>query len=402
MRLLNDIGNFPSLARASLVTVRGMNSHPLMLWVVDFETRQFLSVNDEACRRYGYSSREFLGLHLSDIVADEGAVAEDMRAVVPTRAGRLAQQQRIVQHRLASGDLMLVESSACPVEFSGRKAAMFVVTECAGRDDASDMRHRNEELEQTLRSTDMELDLARKVIDSFSYLVSHDLRSPLLVIDGFSTELEDGRGGELSPQGKHFVGRIRQSTLHMGRLIDEMLQLSRVTRAPLHKQPLDLTPVCQGLVDELRTTEPGRKVDVELTPALPCVADAAMLRLVLSQLLGNAWKFTSKREDAWIRVGMKALPDHAEPVYFVSDNGAGFDMEQAGKLFVAFQRLHSTREFPGTGVGLAIAHRIVIRHGGQMWAESTQGQGSTFFFTLPQHAQSQASLQVYHFNGKPE
>ncbi|MDO8280834.1 MAG: ATP-binding protein [Burkholderiaceae bacterium] len=379
-----------------------MDSRPLMLWVVDFETRQFLSVNDEACRRYGYSSREFLGMLLSDIVADEASVDEDLRVAAPGRGGRLVQRQRIVQHRLGSGELMLVESSASPIEFSGRKAVMFVVTECASRDETSDVRLRNAALEQALRRTDMELDLARKVIDSFSYLVSHDLRSPLLVIDGFSTELEDGNGGELSPQGKHFVGRIRQSTQHMGRLIDEMLQLSRVTRAPLHKQPVDLTPVCQGLVDELRGLEPGRKVDVELAPALPCVADAAMLRLVMSQLLGNAWKFTSKRADAWIRVGMKTLPDHAEPVYFVSDNGAGFDMEQAGKLFVAFQRLHSTREFPGTGVGLAIAHRIVIRHGGQMWAESVQGQGSTFYFTLPQHAESATPLQIFHVSDRPE
>ncbi|MDP3138298.1 MAG: ATP-binding protein, partial [Burkholderiaceae bacterium] len=329
-------------------------------------------------------------------------VGEDLRKAAPARGGRLAQRQRIVQHRLGSGELMLVESSATPVEFSGRQAVMFVVTECAGHNDASDLRLRSAELEGALRNTATELDLARKVIDSFSYLVSHDLRSPLLVIDGFSTELEDGNGGELSSQGKHFVGRIRQSTLHMGRLIDEMLQLSRVTRAPLHKQPMDLTPVCRGLVDELRGMEPGRKVDVELASTLPCMADAAMLRLALSQLLSNAWKFTSKREDAWIRVGVKTLPDHAEPVYFVSDNGAGFDMEQAGKLFVAFQRLHSTREFPGVGVGLAIAHRIVIRHGGQMWAESAQGQGSTFFFTLPRHAEPQASLQVYHFNDKPE
>ncbi len=170
----------------------------------------------------------------------------------------------------------------------------------------------------------------------------------------------------------------------MGQLIDAMLLLSRVTRAPLRSAQVDLAAIAAALVDEHRAKDSGREVTVELEKPMICFGDAPLLKLAVTSLIDNAWKFTSRKPGGWIKIGQKVSDDAREVVYYVSDNGAGFDMAYTDKLFVAFQRLHSTAEFPGLGVGLAIAHRIVSRHGGRIWAESTAGSGSTFYFTLGQ------------------
>lgn len=358
-----------------------MNPHAV--WIIDVRNQNFLAVNNAAAVRYGYSRTEFAAMNIQDIHLDEDL--PDLREFLEQAATSplLAERQHIWRHRLRSGKIVLVDTTVTRISLEGQMALMFVVVDETERQ-LADSRSRKiqADLEQALDDKTRELALSASVLESFSYLVSHDMRSPLLVIDGFGQELADGGGGELNDQGRHFVSRIRQSAQHMSGLIDEMLLLAKVTRVPLVIETIDLTEMADDLVRALREAEPGRRISVDIQPAMGCRGDAGLVRLVMGNLIQNAWKFTSRRPEPWVRIGSVASPEHGGPVYFVSDNGAGFDMQYADKLFVAFRRLHSTREFPGTGVGLAIAHRIVTRHGGEIWAESEPGVGSTFHFTL--------------------
>ena len=359
------------------------NAHGTLMWIMDIHTQQFLAANRAALLRYGWSEEAFLKLQVSDICLPEdvaGLTRFEQRAVA-TR--NLVEMTQLWRQKLRSGETFPTEASACRVDFEGRKALLFVIRDLTQElASESRLRQHSHELQERLAEREHELANAHKVIDSFSYLVSHDLRSPLQVIEGFSRELADDAGGVLDAQGRHFVDRIGQAARHVEQLSDEMLQLARVSRAPLQREALDLATVCKSVVEELRRHEPERQVKVELSHPMNCVADAAMLRIMMQQLIGNAWKFTSRHEQAWIRISRHAGADGQAEVYSVADNGAGFDMDHADKLFTAFHRLHSTREFPGTGVGLAIVQQIVHRHAGTIRAESQPRMGSTFSFTL--------------------
>jgi light-regulated signal transduction histidine kinase (bacteriophytochrome) len=225
-----------------------------------------------------------------------------------------------------------------------------------------------------------ELERKNNELEAFSYSVSHDLRAPLRRIDGFSTALLDELGDRPSPRATAHIGRVREAVHHMGELIDDLLELSRVGRTELRRGPTSLSEIAWSVAGELRKSEPERVVRIEVQDALVAEADRRLMRVVLENLIGNSWKFTVKAPAATIEVGS----DRDGLVYFVRDNGAGFDMTYAEKLFVPFQRLHSNEEFPGTGIGLATVYRIVDRHGGRVWAEGAVGVGATFFFTVPQ------------------
>jgi signal transduction histidine kinase len=218
-------------------------------------------------------------------------------------------------------------------------------------------------------------------LGAFAYSVSHDLRAPLRSIDGFSQILLEDKGPELGDDGRKHLDRVRAAATRMGHLIDDMLLLSRLTRDDMHVQALDLTPIARVVVDELRAREPGRNVEFESNGALPAKGDERLLRIALTNLIGNAWKFTRQREPAHIRFGGETRD--GELTFYVRDDGVGFDMRYAQKLFGAFQRLHSAQDFEGTGIGLATVQRIIHRHGGRVWAESEIGKGTTFYFTLP-------------------
>jgi light-regulated signal transduction histidine kinase (bacteriophytochrome) len=225
------------------------------------------------------------------------------------------------------------------------------------------------------------LESANKELESFSYSVSHDLRAPLRSIDGFTRILLENHTGQLRPDGLNCLHTILTATERMGQLIEDMLRLAKVTGAEICRAPLDLSALVGDVARELRSAGPGRKVEFVVEPHLIVPADDQLMRIVLVNLLGNAWKFTSKQSAARIEFGRTT--HEGAPVYFVRDNGVGFDMAYAQRLFGAFQRFHSVKEFPGTGVGLATVQRIIQRHGGQVWAESVPGQGATFYFTLP-------------------
>ncbi|MCC6535377.1 MAG: PAS domain S-box protein [Burkholderiales bacterium] len=238
----------------------------------------------------------------------------------------------------------------------------------------------NEQLERRVAERTGQLSAANRELESFAYSVSHDLRAPLRSIDGFSRILMEEYGDSLQPTAADYLNRVRNASQRMGQLIDDLLSLSRVTRSELKRVRTDLSAIAEAIVQELRAESSERKVDVSIHPGMFCLADPSLIRIALYNLIGNAWKFTSKRATASIEFG--ALTQRNKTVYYVRDDGAGFDMGHAGKLFGAFQRLHSPREFEGTGVGLATVSRIVDRHGGTVWAESTLDKGATFYFTL--------------------
>jgi light-regulated signal transduction histidine kinase (bacteriophytochrome) len=238
----------------------------------------------------------------------------------------------------------------------------------------------NAELESRVAERTRQLEAANNELEAFSYSVSHDLRAPLRAMDGFSLVLLEDYGDKLDEDGRDSLERIRAATQRMGHLIDDMLRLSQVTRAELSVTRIDLSALTREVADSLERSEPARSVEWSIEPGLSVRADRALMRIAMQNLLQNAWKFTGRTEGAVIRVG--TLKRDARTVYFVADNGAGFDMAHAGKLFSAFQRQHHVADFPGTGIGLAIVRRIMTRHDGETWAEAKEGEGATFFFDV--------------------
>lgn len=233
---------------------------------------------------------------------------------------------------------------------------------------------------QRLINSNTELAAVNKELESFSYSVSHDLRAPLRSIDGFSQALLEDYPDKLDEQGKNYLQRVRSSTQRMGEFIDDLLKLSRVTRSEIKLEMVNLSTLTQSIATEVQKTQPERQVEFVITPGLSAKGDEHLLRLLLENLLGNAWKFTGKLSRARIEFGSTQVD--GKQAFFVRDDGAGFDMTYVDRLFAPFQRLHSVGEFPGSGIGLATVQRIINRHGGRVWAEGEIEKGATFYFTL--------------------
>ncbi len=264
----------------------------------------------------------------------------------------------------------------------GHHGGVIVFSDITARKRAEqEIRALNAELEQRVIDRTRKLEAANKELESFSYSVSHDLRAPLRSIAGFSRILEEDYSDKLDDEGREHLVRIRAATRHMSQLIEDMLLLSRVTRTELRRAPVDLSALARAVCEELRKSDPQRPVELVIEPELTAQADGPLMRIVFVNLLGNAWKFTGHQSAPRIEFG-RTERDGGR-AYFVRDNGAGFDAHYAGKLFQAFQRLHTAEEFPGTGIGLATVQRVIHRHGGRVWAEGEPGHGATLFFTLP-------------------
>lgn len=236
-------------------------------------------------------------------------------------------------------------------------------------------------LGESLRARQAELERANRELEAFSYSVSHDLRAPLRSVDGFSQALLEDYGDQLPPEALDYLHRVRHAAQRMSQLIDDLLKLSRLSRAPMQDEDVDVSALAGEVADGLVRSAPERQVTFDIAPGLHARGDPSLLRVVLENLLGNAFKFTSKVPHARIEVGSRVTKDGETEIY-VRDNGAGFDPRYASRLFVPFQRLHSASEFQGTGIGLATVQRVVHRHGGRIRAESQPGEGATFFFTL--------------------
>ncbi|MBA3695245.1 MAG: PAS domain S-box protein [Methylotenera sp.] len=237
--------------------------------------------------------------------------------------------------------------------------------------------------EKEIRLHAVALQTANQELEAFSYSVSHDLRTPLRAIDGFSQAVLEDYSEKLDDQGKNYLQRIRSATQRMGQLIDDMLDLSNISRVEMRHATVNLSALASDVVLELQNNEPNHIVECQIESGLTTVGDDSLLRIALSNLLGNAWKYSGKTNKPIVKFGMKQ-DSNGKKEFFVSDNGVGFDMAYADKLFCAFQRLHSISEFPGTGVGLAIVQRVIHRHGGSIRGEGVLGQGATFYFSLPE------------------
>lgn len=256
--------------------------------------------------------------------------------------------------------------------------------------DQDEIKELNEELEQRVIERTAQLEAANRELEAFSYSISHDLRAPLRGIDGFSQALLEDYYDRLDEQGRDFLRRVRGASQKMAQLIDDILALSRLTRSEMHRQEVDLSSMAAGIAEELAAERPDHPVDISIEPEMTARGDPVLLGVVLENLLGNAFKFTKGCERARIEFG--SFEDRGRAVYFVRDNGAGFDMAYARRLFGAFQRLHSQSEFPGSGIGLATVQRAVLRHGGEVWAEGEPEKGATFFFTIPEPTANPADV----------
>jgi PAS domain S-box-containing protein len=259
--------------------------------------------------------------------------------------------------------------------------------------DITERKRRDEEL----RAINAQLEVTNQELETFSYSVSHDLRAPVRAIDGFSAILEQDYADKLDNRGRDCLHRVRAAAQRMYTLIDALLMLSRVTREEMRRDVIDLSALARSVATELQRIHPERKVEFNIAPGIIGVGDGSLVRVALENLIGNAWKFTSRQPKAQIEFG--AVDQQGSPVYFVRDNGAGFDMIHADKLFGAFQRLHTTDEFPGTGIGLPTVQRIVRRHGGSVWADAEVDGGATFWFTLAPPVKAETPPLQYAMRG---
>lgn len=330
-----------------------------------------LSWNPGAERVYGYTAEEMLGQSLS-LLMPPGRTDELPQLLGEVQKGFSIERYHTVRRRKDGKDID-VALTLSPI----RDVAGNIIGASAIARDITEDKQAEEELKKAKAAADT----ANRELEAFSYSVAHDLRAPLRAISGFSEILLADHKENLDDRGQEYLRRMAAAAERMGHLIDALLGLSRVTRTEVRRERVDLSKLAISTIDSLRAAQPERNVEVVIGDGLVTAGDPQLLRAALENLIGNAWKFTSKREGARIEVGV--TKKDGERVYFVSDNGAGFDMSYAGKLFAPFQRLHSPTAFPGTGIGLATVQRIMHRHGGRIWAESEAGKGATFFFTLP-------------------
>jgi PAS domain S-box-containing protein len=283
--------------------------------------------------------------------------------------------------RTGHGTFITVHITANSLREAGIGTICLVITDITERKRAAaEIGLLNTELEQRVARRTVELQAANKEMEAFSYSVSHDLRAPLRSLNGFSKALLEDFGDNLGPEGKGHLQRIGSAAVRMGQLIDALLDLSRVTRVEMTREPVDVSRMAEEVAQEVRSPEPGRAAEFIIAQRLTASTDPNLLRIILTNLLGNAWKFTGKRALARIEFG--CAREGGTDSFFVRDNGAGFSMQYAAKLFGAFQRLHGAGDFPGTGIGLATVQRIVHRFGGRVWAQGVPDGGATFHFTL--------------------
>jgi PAS domain S-box-containing protein len=352
---------------------------PEGVWIIGADART-IKVNQHMCQLLGYSAAEMNGQTPFDFVDAENSLIFETQKQLRTKT---TNRNYEIALRHKDGHNIPVAFSATNLysEDGSLMAVLAFVTDISERKEHErKMQRFNDELEHRVVERTRALDIANHELEAFSYSVSHDLRTPLRAINGFSHALEEEYSHLLDDNGRNYLSRVRAGSERMAELIQKLLDLAHLSRHELRRVPIDLSAIAVEIAAELRIDEAERRVELNIAPGVTTIGDAALFRVVLLNLLGNAWKYTSRRDMASIEFGMGERDGRR--VCFVRDNGAGFDMKNADKLFAAFQRLHSAADYPGSGIGLATVARIIHRHGGEVWAEAKPGEGATFFFTL--------------------
>jgi PAS domain S-box-containing protein len=353
-----------------------------VFWVTNPTTNGWIYISPAYKKIWGQNpdiSRSAAHAWLGSIHADD--LGHVLHALVTKQIqGTYDEQYRIIR---PDGSIRWIRERAYPIrdDFGKVYRVTGIAADITERRQAEDQIQKlNQELERRVLQRTAQLETANKELEAFSYSVSHDLRAPLRSIDGFSQALLRGNADQLDEKGKHYLTRVRGATQRMEQLIDDLLNLSRVTRGEMRREQVDLGMIAKTVAAELKHVFPERPVDFFIAPDLLTEGDTRLLRVLLENLLQNAWKFTSKHSQAKIELGATELD--GRKTFYVRDDGAGFDMNYADKLFAPFQRMHSQKEFEGTGIGLATVQRIIQRHGGRVWAEGAVDQGATFYFQL--------------------
>ena len=351
-------------------------------WEYDVATER-ISWTDEVYRIHGVEP----GFDINDVdrnidfylPEDRPVIAAAFRGVVESGTP----YDLDLRFRAADGRRLWVRTMARAISEGGKVVRVTGnIADITERKAAEDeIRRLNAELEERVVTRTAQRDAFNRELEAFAYSAAHDLRAPLRAIDGFSTILLEDAAERLTADDRHHLERVRAAAERMTRMIDDLMGLSKVARRPLLRREVDVSALAREVAEELRAAEPERRAELVVAPGMRAAADQALLRLVLAQLLGNAWKFTRRHAAARIEVGVTEAG--GERAFFVRDDGAGFDMASATQLFGAFQRFHAAGEFAGDGIGLATVQRLVLRHGGRVWAEAEVEKGATFYFTLP-------------------
>ena len=370
-------------------------ANPNAMWVFDLASLRIFAVNQAAVKFYEIPRKVFMTLGM-EALFPEGEGAELLHSLRPgkTNGGALP-ELRLCKQRKMNGQQILVELAWSPVNWDGHQAVLVSLADISQRHLAdSALKRANAELQQALAVQQSELKKTRNDLLAFTQAVSSDLQDSLHVANGFAAVLAEKYSAVLDGPGRHYVRRIQASIYLLAKLVDDLRTLAQLPLQTGAAGMMDLAPVCQSLIANLRKRDPGREVSIEMESRLLLVGNKALLVTAMTCLLENAWKFTSKKTEAWIKIGLLPGQVAGEIVLQVSDNGAGFDTSYSGNLFTAFQRLHSSADFSGNGLGLAIVKRVAELHGGRAWAESSGQTGASFFMALPQGPVSAAQAST--------
>jgi PAS domain S-box-containing protein len=380
-------------------------------WITNAQGGQIIDVNDAMCRMLGYSREEMLKMTVADVEAIDtpADIARRIQAIIQMGTTSFESRFRRKNRTLVDLDISItylpnrhmffgfhrdiserkqteekilanqteLQQLLARTELS-RQSLLSVIED--QKEAEEKIQRLNAELEQRVIERTAQISIANQELEAFSYSVSHDLRAPLRALSGFSEILLSDYLDQLDEQGKVYLTQIKKAAQRMGQLIEDLLNLSRITRTEINLTQVDLSSTARQIAEELQAQAPDRQVIFDISPNLVVQADANLIKIALDNMLRNAFKFTNKRKPAHIHFGM--LAQNGASVYFVRDNGAGFNMAYANKLFTPFQRLHGAQEYPGSGIGLTIVQRIITRHAGRIWTEAVEDQGATFYFTL--------------------
>jgi PAS domain S-box-containing protein len=368
-----------SLAKSEEKYRNMFENNPQPMWIYDMETLKFLEINGAAIHQYGYTREEFLSMTLKDI-----RPREDLEALLSEIAntGKNYNPASEWRHLKKNGEVIYVEIISQHVEFNNRTARHVMVTDISARKHAEEeIIKLNLDLEKRIIERTSQLEATNRELESFSYSVSHDLRAPLRHISGFANTLVNEYYEQLPEKARQYLSTITDSVERMGILIDDILSFSKTLRVELTKSQLKMNQVVEDALAQIIPSVADRKIEWEILSMPEVSCDYNLMRLVWINLIDNAVKYTRTREKAFIKIGFEER--EKEILFHIRDNGVGFDMQYSQKLFGVFQRLHSGTQFEGTGIGLANAQKIILRHGGKIWAEAETEKGAIFYFTIP-------------------